>query len=354
MKLFEQYKLGALTLNNRFVMAPMTRSRAIGNLPNSLMAKYYGQRASAGLIITEGTSPSPNGLGYSRIPGLYTEEQARAWRETTDAIHARGGKVFVQLMHTGRATHFSNLPKGARVLAPSAIKMEGEVWADEAAGLVPYTSPSEMSSKDIDQTIAEFTHSAKLAVSLAGFDGVELHGANGYLIDQFLNPASNQRGDSYGKNRMEFALKVAKSVAQAIGPEKTGFRISPYGTFNSMDAFEGTDSFYAELASELSKLGLVYIHVIDHGRGEVKRLVRENFKGTYILSQGYDIEKAEADLSEGKGDLVAFGKAFISNPDYVERSRDHAPLTAWDASKFYTPGEEGYTTYPLKANYLAT
>ncbi len=348
MKLFESTTLGPLTLQNRFVMAPMTRSRSIGNQPNSLMAQYYAQRASAGLIITEGTSPSPNGLGYSRIPGLFSEEQARGWREVTDAVHAKGGKIFVQLMHTGRASHISSLPKGARVLAPSPIELKGELWADNAGGMVPYTAPAEMSAKDIEQAIAEFTNAAKLAVTLAGFDGVEIHGANGYLIDQFLNPASNKRGDSYGKNRMEFALQVAKSVAQEIGPEKTGFRISPYGTFNYMEPFEGTDEFYAELAKQLSALGLVYIHVIDHGKGDVKRLVRQNFKGTYILSQGYDVGRAEADLAEGKGDLVAFGKAFISNPDYVERAKKQIPLDKWDANTFYTPGEEGYTTYSTK------
>lgn len=346
--LFDESKLGPLTLKNRFVMAPMTRSRAIGNTPNSLMVQYYAQRATAGLIITEGTSPSPNGLGYSRIPGLFNEEQARGWREVTDAVHAKGGKIFVQLMHTGRVSHLANMPKGARVLAPSPIAMKGEVWTD-ADGNQPYSAPEEMTLKDIDQAIAEYTHAAKLAVTVAGFDGVELHGANGYLIDQFLNPASNKRGDAYGKNRMEFALKVAKSVAEAIGPEKTGFRISPYGTFNDMEIFKGVDEFYAELASRLSRLGLVYIHVIDHGKGEVKRLVREFFKQTYILSQGYDIERAEADLAAGKGDLVAFGKAFISNPDYVERSRAKMALEALDATKLYTPGPEGYVDYPSRA-----
>lgn len=348
MKLYEESKLGPLTLKNKFVMAPMTRSRAIGNRPNSLMARYYAQRATAGLIITEGTSPSPNGLGLSRIPGLFTEEQARGWREVTDAVHMNGGKIFVQLMHTGRASHQKNLPEGARVLAPSAITLPGEIWTDDL-GMQPYTQPQEMTEKDINQAIAEFTHAAKLAVTIAGFDGVELHGANGYLIDQFLNPGSNKRGDIYGKNRMEFALKVAKSVAEAIGPEKTGFRISPYGSFNDMAAFEGVDEFYAELASKLSRLGLIYIHVIDHNQGKVKKLVREFFKQTYILSQGYDVEKAEQDLNAGKGDLVAFGKAFISNPDYVERIKAKIPLEPLDGTKLYTPGPEGYVDYPSKA-----
>ena len=348
MKIFEEAKLGTLTLKNKFVMAPMTRSRAIGNIPNSLMARYYAQRASAGLIITEGTSPSPNGLGYSRIPGLFTQEQARAWREVTDAVHARGGKIFVQLMHTGRASHADNLPGATRVLAPSPIALKGEIWTD-TKGNQPYPVPEEMSTKDVEFAIAEFTHSAKLAVNVAGFDGVEIHGANGYLIDQFLNPASNKREDIYGKNRMEFAFQVAKSVAQAIGADKTGFRISPYGTFNDMEAFKGSDEFYAELSSKLSRLGLAYIHVIDHGKGKVTKLVREFFKQTYILSQGYDLDRAEADLAAGRGDLVAFGKAFISNPDFVERSREQIALEQLDATKLYTAGPDGYVDYPSKA-----
>lgn len=348
MKLFEKTKLGNLQLQNKFVMAPMTRSRAIGNLPNHLMARYYGQRATAGLIITEGTSPSPNGLGYARIPGLFNLEQARGWREVTDTVHEHGGKIFVQLMHTGRASHQLNLPPGAKVLGPSAIGLKGQIWTD-TMGMKPYTVPQEMSGADIKQAIHEFTESAKLAVNEAGFDGVELHAANGYLLDQFLNPGSNQRGDNYGKDRALFVIEVAKSVAQAIGAEKTGIRISPYGTFNDMADFEGVDKFYSELAYRLSKIGLVYIHVIDHGKGEVKRLVRQNFKGTYILSQGYDAEKAEVDLTEGRGDLVAFGKPFIGNPDFVEKVRDGKPLAEFDGTKLYTAGAEGYTDYPRAA-----
>lgn len=345
MKLFEKTNLGNLQLQNKIVMAPMTRSRAIGNLPNHLMARYYAQRATAGLIVTEGTSPSPNGLGYARIPGLFNIEQARGWREVTDAVHEQGGKIFVQLMHTGRASHQLNLPPDARVLAPSSIPLKGEIWTDTMA-MRPYTIPQEMSAQDIQAAIAEFVFSAKLAVEVAGFDGVELHAANGYLLDQFLNPGSNQRGDNYGKDRAAFVIEVAKGVAQAIGAEKTGIRISPYGTFNDMADFEGVDKFYGELAYRLSKIGLVYIHVIDHGKGEVKRLVRQNFKGAYILSQGYTAEKAEADLIEGRGDLVAFGKPFIGNPDFVQKLRAGQPLSEFDGTKLYTAGAEGYTDYP--------
>ncbi len=348
MKLFEQAQLGSAVLKNKIVMAPMTRSRAIGNTPNSIMANYYKQRATAGLIISEGTSPSPNGLGYARIPGLYTKEQAKAWRTVTDQVHAQGGKIFVQLMHTGRVSHPLNMPAGARVLAPSPIAAKGEMWTDQQ-GLQPQPIPEEMTLADIQNAIREFTESAKLAVNEAGFDGVELHGANGYLIDQFLNPGSNKRGDVYGTDRTRFALEVAKSVAQAIGPEKTGFRISPYGTFNDVERFEGVDQFYAQLAAGLSQIGLVYIHVIDHGQGEVKTKVRENFKGTYILSQRYDVKRAESELIEGRGDLVAFGKPFIANPDFVERARRGWTLAEFDGSKLYTPGESGYSDYPARA-----
>ncbi len=344
MKLFEKTKLGSFDLKNKFVMAPMTRSRAIGNIPNPIMARYYIQRATAGLIITEGTSPSPNGLGYARIPGLFNKEQAQGWRVVTDEVHATGGKIFVQLMHTGRISHPLNMPKGARILAPSAIAAKGEMWTNQQ-GNQPFPTPQEMSPQEIEQAIQEFVTSSTLAVNEAGFDGVEIHAANGYLIEQFLNPGSNQRGDSYGKDRMEFALKVAKSVAQAIGAEKTGIRISPYGTLNDMASFEGVDEFYAQFANRLSELGLVYIHVIDHGKGDVKRLVRKNFKGVYILSTGYDVARAETDLIEGRGDLVAFGRPFIANPDFVERVRLGLPLQDMDATKLYTAGPEGYVDY---------
>jgi N-ethylmaleimide reductase len=345
MKLFEENKLGPLTLKNRFVMAPMTRSRAPGNIANALMAQYYAQRASAGLIITEGVSPSPNGLGYARIPGLYTIEQAHAWRQVTDQVKAKGGRIFVQLMHTGRVSHPQNMPVGAKVLAPSAIAAKGEMWTDQS-GNQPLPSPSEMTSEEVEQAIEEYANAAKLAVNEAGFDGVELHGANGYLIDQFLNSGSNQRGDIYGKDRTEFAVKVATRVAETIGANRTGIRISPYGTFNDMAKLEKTDEFYTHLIQRLGKIGIAYIHVIDHQQGDVKRLLRENFKGVYILSTGYDASKAEADLKGGRGDLVAFGRPFIANPDFVERVRKGIPLQEMNPAKLYTLGPDGYVDYP--------
>lgn len=353
MKLFESAELGKLKLQNRVVMAPLTRSRAIGNIPNDLMAEYYGQRATAGLIITEGTSPSPNGLGYARIPGLFSKAQVEGWKKITDAAHAKGAKIFVQLMHTGRVSHALNLPAGARVLAPSAVKLSGQMYTD-AKGLVDYPVPEEMSLADINAAIAEFVESARLAVE-AGFDGIELHAANGYLLEQFLSPKSNLRQDEFGgspERRMKFVLEVARLAAEKIGPEKIGIRVSPYGANGDMGEFEGIDEFYGELAKKLSALKLAYMHVVDHSAmgapavsPAVKRKIRENFKGAYILSGGYDAKKAEADLQEGRGDLVAFGRPFISNPTLVAKLKSGAELTPMDGSTLYLPGAEGYTTY---------
>ena len=351
--LFTPAQLGSLSLKNRIVMAPLTRSRAIGNVPNALMEQYYRQRAEAGLIITEGTSPSPNGLGYARIPGLFNDEQVLGWRRVTDGVHQAGGRIFVQLMHTGRVGHPANLPAGASVLAPSAVAAPGEMWTD-AGGLQPHPVPREMSEADIAQSIAEYAVAAKLAMQ-AGFDGVELHAANGYLIDQFLNTASNQRKDRWGgtvDNRIRFAVEVAKASIAAIGAERVGMRISPYGVFNGQVPDEEMDALYLRLIDELNALGLLYIHVVDHsamGAPEVspvlKAKIRAAFKGKYILSGGYDVARANADLDAQRGDLVAFGRPFISNPDLVAKLRSGQALVAPDSATFYTPGEKGYTDY---------
>jgi len=354
MKLFESYQLGKIKLNNRIVMAPMTRSRAINNIPNDLMAKYYEQRATAGLIITEGTSPSPNGLGYARIPGIFSQEQINGWKKVTEAVHSKGGKIFMQLMHTGRVSHPANMPSNTVIMTSSAVKLSGQVWTD-TQGMQDYALPREMTEADIKNTIAEFGLAAENAIK-AGMDGIELHSANGYLLEQFLNPNCNHRTDNYGgspENRMRFVLEVAKAVVTKIGADKVGIRLSPYGVFNDMGAFEGVDEFYATLAQKLSELGLIYIHIVDHSamgapavKPEVKKLIRDNFKGTYILSGGYETsEKAEADLLEGKGDLVAIGRPFISNPDLVNKLNHKLPLTSSDFNTFYTPGEQGYTDY---------
>lgn len=351
--LFTPITLGKVQLKNRVVMAPMTRSRAAGNVPNELMEKYYCLRAGAGLIITEGTSPSPNGLGYARIPGLFSNEQVQGWRRINDGVHAAGGKIFVQLMHTGRVSHPANMADGTRIVAPSALALAGNIWTD-SNGMQPYPVPTEMNEGDIASTIAEYSHAAKLAIQ-AGFDGVELHAANGYLIDQFLNKATNQRTDRWGgsiENRIRFAVEVAKASAAAIGADRIGMRISPYGVFNGTAPDVEMDAMYLRLIEELNKLGLVYIHVVDHssmGAPEVspalKAKIRSTFKGRYILSGGYDAARANADLNTNQGDLVAFGRPFISNPDLVQKLQSGAALTVPDFDTFYTPGEKGYTDY---------
>lgn len=359
MKLFNSFRLGTAELKNRVVMSPMTRNRAIGNVPNKLMAEYYGQRAGAGLIITEGTSPSPNGLGYPRIPGIHSGEQIAGWKLITEAVHAGGGKVFVQLMHCGRVGNALNLPPGAELIAPSAVTMNGGIWTD-SQGEQPYSAPREMTGDDIQKTIGEYAQAALNAVA-AGFDGVEIHGANGYLITQFLDPGSNRRNDDYGGDaarRNRFALDVASAVVKSAGAEKVGIRLSPYGVFNDMSGtYEGIAEQYAELAAEIGKLKLAYIHLVDHSAMgapkpdavAVQRICTE-FRtaggGAVILSGGYDKKRAEADLESGAADLIAFGRPFIANPDLVERLTINAPLNEADQATFYTPGSAGYTDYP--------
>jgi len=360
MKLFSMCNLVNTELKNRVVMAPMTRSRADGNLPNELMAEYYGQRAGAGLIITEGTSPSPNGLGYARIPGIFSAEQTDGWRKVTAAIHARGSKIFIQLMHAGRVGSLQNLPSGAELLAPSAVAMSGTIWTD-SQGEQPYGSPREMSSTDICHAIAEYAQAARNAVA-AGFDGVEIHGANGYLITQFLDPGSNLRCDEYGgdaANRNRFALDVATAVAAAIGRDRVGIRLSPYGVFNDMSGnYAGIAEQYTLLATKLGESGLTYVHLVDHSAmgapkpeaATVQAICHEfrsNGGKAVILSGGYECERAEADLESGAADLIAFGRPFIANPDLVERLRAAAPLTEADQATFYSPGPTGYTDYPI-------
>lgn len=360
--LFSPAQLGNLTLQNHLVMAPMTRSRALGNVPGPLEAEYYAQRASAGLIVTEGTAPSANGLGYARIPGLYSPEQVAGWKLVTDAVHAKGGRIFVQLMHTGRVSHPLNMPEGAEIVAPSAIAAAGDMWTDQQQ-MQPQPTPRELTTAEVKEVVQEYINSAKLAVE-AGFDGVEIHAANGYLIDQFLNPQSNQRTDEYGgsfENRTRFVLEIAQGMVAAIGAERVGIRVSPYGAFNDVaPTFEGMDEQYLYLATELQKLNLVYLHIVNHesmGAPAVPASIiaglREKFTNTLILSGGYDVARAEADLQSGRADLIAFGRAFIANPDLVARLEQGVELTQPDASTFYAPGPEGfhqgYTDYPTLA-----
>jgi N-ethylmaleimide reductase len=349
--------LGPLSLQNRLVMCPLTRSRATGNVPNDLMVQYYAQRASAGLIISEGTTPSPNGLGYPRIPGIFSAEQVAGWKKITDAVHAGGAKMFIQFMHTGRIGHPLNLPAGAKVVAPSAVAAKGEMFTD-AEGLKPHPIPHAMTAADIKSTIAEFVQAAKNAMA-AGFDGVELHGANGYLLEQFIRPNSNTRTDNYGgsiENRARFALEVVAATIAAIGKDKVGIRLSPFGVFNDMPLYPEMEADYTYLAQKLNAAGLLYIHLVDHSSmgapkvpDSMKATFRSVFKGALILSGGYNAARAESDLAAGKCDLVAVGKPFLANPDLVARWKAGAAVNAPDMATFYTPGPKGYTDYPALA-----
>ena len=353
-KLFEKTMLGKIELQNHIVMAPLTRCRAIGNIPNDIMAVYYSQRATAGLIITEGTSPSPNGLGYARIPGMFSEEQVNGWKKVTAAVHASGGRIFVQLMHTGRVSHPANMPAGSEIIAPSPIAAKAQMWTDKG-GMQDQPVPGEMTKAHFEKTKAEFVNASKNAVK-AGFDGVELHGANGYLLDQFLNPGSNQRKDEYGgtvENRCRFVIEVAEAVVKAIGKEKIGIRLSPYGAANDQHPFDETEEEYTHLSKNLNDLDLLYIHLVDHssmGTPKVEpstvKKIRDNFKNTLILSGGYNRERAEKDLESGLADLIAIGKLFISNPDFVAKFEQGAVMTDFDKDTFYSADEKGYTDYP--------
>jgi len=356
MKIFESYTLGDLTLSNKIVMAPMTRSRALQNTPNALMRTYYAQRAGAGLIITEGTSPSINGLGYPRIPGAYTAAQLDGWKAIAEGVHESGGKIFVQLMHTGRVTASLNLPEGGKTLAPSAVPLtEGEMYTD-TAGMQPHDSPIAMTQEDIEIAQQEFVNAAKGLVN-AGIDGIELHSANGYLLDQFLNPKTNIRTDNYGgnyKNRARFVLETARKVVHAVGENKVGIRFSPYGVFNDMMGdFEDLVDMYTYIAQELAKLNIAYIHIVDQRVAmnapefatDIRQTIREHFSNTLIV--GGDINSAqgaEALLSEGY-DLAYIGRPFIANPNLVAKLKAKEPLTQPNFDLLYTPDEKGYTDY---------
>lgn len=355
-KLYQSYSLGSLTLKNRMVMAPMTRSRATGqNKANELMATYYQQRAGAGLIITEGVSPSPNGLGYPCIPGIYKQEQANSWKQVTAKVHEKGGKIFLQLMHSGRIGHPLNLPEGGEVLGPSAVKAAGQMYTD-AEGMKENLEPRAMTNKEVYAAIAEYVKTAELAID-AGFDGVELHGANGYLIEQFINPYTNLRDDEFGgsiEKRVEFLLDITEKVIAAIGADKVGVRLSPNGAFNDMPAYPEMAETYHYIAHELDKLGVSYIHLLDHSAmgstplpADVLEDIRRAYKGTLILCGNFDKDSAEEALRKGTADLIAFGKPFLANPDLVERYQSNAALNAPDMGTFYTPGEKGYTDYPF-------
>jgi N-ethylmaleimide reductase len=356
--LFESYALGPITLANRLVMNPMTRSRSdASGLANALMAEYYGQRAGAGLIVTEGTTPHPNGKGYARIPGLWSQAQAESWKAVTAAVHAKGGRIFAQLMHTGRVTHPANLPAGAEVVAPSALAAPGQMYTD-SLGPQDYPVPKALDETGVHEAISCYALAARNAIA-AGFDGVELHSANGYLLEQFLSPHTNRREDAWGGSvdkRLRFVVETARETAKAIGGDKVGIRLSPYGANGGMLPYPEIDETYLMLAAQLDAAGLVYLHVADHssmGAPEVpeslKQALRKAWPRTLLLGGGFDHASAERAIREGRADLVGVGRAQLANPDLVTRWQKDLPLNKPDFSTFYTPGAKGYTDYPAAA-----
>ena len=355
--LFSPVRVGSVDLRNRLVMAPMTRSRAgAGNAVTPLTATYYAQRATAGLIVTEGSQVSPQGVGYPNTPGIYTDAQVAAWREVTDAVHAEGGRIFLQLWHVGRVSHPSVQEGGLLPVGPSAIAPAGQVHT--ASGPQPFVAPRALDLGEIPGVVEQFAEGARRARA-AGFDGVEVHAANGYLIDQFLRSGSNARTDAYGgsiENRARFLLEVVEAVVAAWEPGRVGVRFSPTSRFNSMHDDSPVETF-GHAAAALDPLGLAYLHVIEPvaGRGVVPGApavapeLRRRFRGPLILNGGYDAASAEAAVAGGAADLIAFGVPFIANPDLVERLATGAPLAAPDASTFYGGGARGYTDYPTRS-----
>jgi N-ethylmaleimide reductase len=357
-KLLKPYHQKGLALKNHLVMAPMTRSRALHNLPNALMAEYYGQRSGAGLIITEGTAPSPEALGYARIPGIFSAAQTEGWKQVTAAVHAGGSKIFLQLLHTGRIGHTDNLPAGVQLVGPSAITAAGQIYTD-TAGKQDHSQPVALSSEGIQAVIRDHVQAARNAV-VAGFDGVELHGANGYLIEQFLNPHVNTRTDAWGgslEKRSEFAVALAKAVARAIGKEKVGIRFSPFSALGDLAAYDEaeTQGTYAYLAQRLEEIGIAYLHIGVNAPipPPTFEAIRKAFSGTIILCNGLTPETGAAALEAGFADLVAFGRSFLANPDLDKRIAEGAELNPPDYATLYTPGAKGYTDYPVLAGIPA-
>jgi N-ethylmaleimide reductase len=350
--LFSPYELGDLQLKNRFAMSPMTRSRAVdGRVPNPLAADYYAQRASAGLIVTEATQVSPQGVGYVRTPGIHSAEQVEGWKKVTDAVHKAGGKIFLQLWHVGRISH-SDFHGGKPPVAPSAIASEGKTWTPE--GQKEYSTPRALDVSELPGIVEDFRRGAENAKT-AGFDGVEIHGANGYLLDQFTRDGSNRRTDNYGgslANRLRFPLEVTDAVIGVWGANRVGYRISPYGAVHSMSDSNPLGTF-SQLADELNQRNLAYLHVIDPVKAtqRISPALREIFSGTYIVADGFDYETATAAIARGEADVVAFGKPFLANPDLPARYKARAALNAPDSATFYQGGangdQQGYVDYPV-------
>lgn len=352
-QIFEPYDLGPLTLANRIVMAPLTRNRAAAGLvPGPHAAEYYAQRATAGLIIAEATQISPQGQGYQDTPGIYTPDQIAGWRVVTNAVHAKGGRIFLQLWHVGRVSHVDLQPDGAAPVAPSAIQAAAKTFVNNT--FVDTSMPRALNLEEIPGIVADFRQAAANAIA-AGFDGVEIHGANGYLLDQFAKDGANHRTDAYGgsvENRARLMLEVATAVAAEIGVERTGIRISPVSPANGVSSSDPQAQF-DYIVDHLSKLGLVYLHVVEGATGGPRDVapfdfagLRRRFSGTYIANNGYDMDLANAQLAAGEADLFAFGRPFIANPDLVVRLQSGAALNEINSATIYGGGAEGYTDYP--------
>lgn len=351
--LFSSYQLGNIELNNRIVMAPLTRNRAgKGLVPSEFAADYYAQRASAGLIITEATQVSPQAQGYQDTPGLYTTEQIDAWRKVTNAVHDKGGKIFVQLWHVGRISHVDLQPNGASPIAPSAIRADTKTFVNNT--FTEVSEPRALELYEIPAIISDFRQAAANAIT-AGFDGVEIHAANGYLLEQFIKDGANQRTDIYGgsiENRARLLLEVVEAIVSEIGAHRTGVRISPVSPANGISCSDPQPQ-YNYITEQLNQLGIVYLHVVEGATGGPRNIapfdysaIRNRFEQTYLANNGYDLELANTHLESDEADLFAFGKLFISNPDLVERLKHGLPLAELNPATLYGGGAEGYTDYP--------
>lgn len=345
--LFTPLKLGGLQLKNRIIMAPLTRNRAgEGNVPRNMNVTYYAQRASAGMIITEASPVSAMGHGYPATPGIHTSEQIEGWKKVTEAVHAKGGKIILQLWHVGRISHPSLLPNNALPVAPSAIKPAGQAFTYQ--GLQDFVTPRALAIEELHGIAAEFAQGARNALA-AGFDGVEIHAANGYLLDQFLRDGTNKRTDSYGghvMNRARLLLEVVQNVVAVAGADRVGVRISPINPYNDI-ADSNPQATFNHVARVLNPFNLAYLHVVEGGTSSFDFVeLRQNFNGPYMANMGYDKASANAAIAEGKVDCVAFGAPYIANPDLVERFANDAPLNAPDQGSFYGGDEKGYIDYP--------
>ena len=355
-KLFEPYRLGAITLSNRIVMAPLTRNRAAsGFIPGPLAAEYYGQRASAGLLVTEASQISQQGQGYQDTPGIYSKDQIAGWKKVTEAVHAKGGHIYIQIWHVGRISHTSLQPGNGAPVAPSAIRANSKTFVGGQFAAV--SQPRALDLGEIPGLLDTYKKAAVNALE-ANFDGVEIHGANGYLLDQFARDGSNKRTDAYGgsiENRARLMLEVSQAVAAEVGADRTGIRISPVTPANDISD-SNPQPLFDHIVDGLSALKLGYLHVVEGATGGPRDNVpfdygslRRRFNGTYIANNGYDLALANKTLATGNADLIAFGKAFISNPDLVERLKAGAQLNQWDQATFYGGAAKGYTDYPALA-----